>query len=72
MQSFQRQLTIVIALFLMAGGTHAQQPEVFVQLGHSDFVRSVAFSPDGKLALSGSYDNIIVPKIVFFGAPTHG
>jgi len=33
------------------------KPEVFVQLGHSDFVYSVAFSPDGKLALSGSEDN---------------
>jgi WD40 repeat protein len=30
--------------------------EVFVQLGHSYWVNSVTFSPDGKYALSGSYD----------------
>lgn len=29
-------------------------PEIKVQLGHSDDVRSVAFSPDGKYALSES------------------
>jgi len=31
--------------------------EVFPQLGHSDLIFSVAFSPDGKLILSGSGDN---------------
>ena len=37
---------------------HAQdnKPEVFVQLGHSGEVRSLAYSPDGRLALSGSED----------------
>jgi len=35
----------------------SKKPEVFVQLGHSSQVTSVAFSPDGKLALSGSEDN---------------
>jgi hypothetical protein len=33
--------------------------EVFVQVGHSNPVFSVAFSPDGKTALSGSYDNTV-------------
>ncbi len=37
----------------------SKKPEVFVQLGHSSDVNSVAFSPDGKLALSGSWDGSI-------------
>ena len=31
----------------------------FIQIGHADSVFSVAFSPDGKTALSGSYDNTL-------------
>ena len=27
--------------------------------GHSDFVRSVAYSPDGKHIVSGSFDNTV-------------
>jgi WD40 repeat protein len=33
--------------------------EVFVQLGHSSFVQSVALSPDGKYALSGGWDGTV-------------
>ena len=33
--------------------------EVFVPLGHSSSVSSVAFSPDGRLILSGSWDNTL-------------
>ncbi len=36
-----------------------EKPEVFVQLGHTDDVNSVAFSPDGRYALSGSGDNTV-------------
>ena len=36
-----------------------QDTEVFIQLGHSDNVTSVAFSPDGKYALSGSEDKTL-------------
>ena len=36
-----------------------EKPEVFVQLGHTNLVFSVAFSPDGKYALSGSDDKTI-------------
>ena len=35
------------------------KPEVFVQLGHSSMVNSVAFSPDGRYALSGSDDQTL-------------
>jgi WD40 repeat protein len=33
-----------------------QGPEIFVQTGHSNGVGFVAFSPDGRYALSGSWD----------------
>jgi WD40 repeat protein len=32
------------------------QPHLVVQLGHADPVTSVAFSPDGRLVLTGSED----------------
>ena len=28
-------------------------------MGHTDYVRSVCFSPDGRYALSGSYDKTL-------------
>ena len=34
-------------------------PEAFPSLGHSKGVYSVAFSPDGRLALMGSDDNTL-------------
>ncbi|HOW57487.1 MAG TPA: WD40 repeat domain-containing protein, partial [Smithellaceae bacterium] len=36
-----------------------EKPEIFVQTGHASSVSSVAFSPDGKYALSGSRDNTL-------------
>lgn len=33
-----------------------QQPELYVRTNHADVIRSVAISPDGKLAASGSGD----------------
>ncbi|RKZ91963.1 MAG: hypothetical protein DRR19_05730 [Candidatus Parabeggiatoa sp. nov. 1] len=42
-----------------ASASFAQKPEVFVQMGHSGFVHAVAFSSDGKRALSGSSDDTL-------------
>ena len=45
-----------------AGGAAAQAEfpaEIVLQLGHSGSVNSVAFSPDGKTALSGNIDNTV-------------
>jgi WD40 repeat protein len=65
---FKKVLTVtVIALVVGAVGTWlltvpspppvppAEVDEVFVQVGHLSRVYAVAFSPDGKTALSGSY-----------------
>lgn len=35
------------------------KPDVFVQLGHSDSVRSLSFSPDGKYLVSSSSDKTV-------------
>jgi len=48
-----------LLLLILIAPAHAQEPEVFVHLGHSLPVRAVAFSPDGRLALSGSWDNTL-------------
>jgi len=53
------------ALFalLLSAATSAfaqdQDVAVFPQLGHSDYVNSVVFSPDGRQVLSGSDDKTI-------------
>lgn len=52
------KLTICLLLILFAAElSSAQKPELVVQTGHSDEVRSVAFSPDGKTLASGGLDN---------------
>jgi WD40 repeat protein len=44
---------------LAAAQTPKLAPKIVVQTGHAEFVRSVAFSPDGTLFASGSNDNTI-------------
>jgi WD40 repeat protein len=47
----------------VAGNDQAEESglevEVFPQLGHSDYIYSVAYSPDGKYALSGATDGTL-------------
>lgn len=40
----------------------SEKPEIFVQLGHSSPVHSIAVSPDGRYALSGAMDNVLNRK----------
>ena len=46
----------LVALMLGSHGWAKEQPNIFVQLGHSRGVRSVTFSPNGKYVLSGGGD----------------
>jgi WD40 repeat protein len=55
-------MKISIALFLLLLTqviASAQAPRIVVQTGHADFVRSVAFSPDGTLFASGGNDSSV-------------
>jgi len=54
-----RLLSACIFLIVLAYGSLAQKPELVVQSGHIWGTAKVAFSPDGKLLASGSFDNII-------------
>lgn len=49
--------TVDLIFILACSGIYAAEaPEIFVQTGHSESIDSVAFSPDGRYALSGSED----------------
>ncbi len=52
-------VSCVIAGMSLTSAFAAEKPEIFVQMGHTKQVTSVAFSPDGKHALSGSVDNTL-------------
>ncbi|MBM4133741.1 MAG: hypothetical protein FJ245_08240 [Nitrospira sp.] len=50
---------LALGLFLAPAQAVEESSEVFVPLGHAGGVRAVAFSPDGKWALSGSEDQTL-------------
>ncbi len=53
-------LLVLLAVCLLASiVTAQQQPELYVRTNHSDVIRTVAMSPDGKLAASGSSDGTV-------------
>ncbi|OQY43912.1 MAG: hypothetical protein B6247_30995 [Candidatus Parabeggiatoa sp. nov. 2] len=52
-------LLALVLVGLWSSIAQAQQPEVFLQLGHSGLVFDVAFSPNGKTVLSGSSDKTL-------------
>ena len=55
--------TVLFCITLPLVGTFAvaaQQPELVVQLGHSGGINAAAFSPDGRLVVSGGDDPIAI------------
>ena len=53
------RVILALGLFLAPAQAVEEASEVFVPLGHAGGVRTVAFSPDGKWALSGSEDQTL-------------
>jgi len=50
----------LLLLLLLTGWLVAQdKPEIFVQMGHDDYINSVAFSPNGKYLVSGCGDKTL-------------
>ena len=46
-------LTLCMTVFACGYAFASEQPEIFVQLGHSQSINTVAFSSDGRYALAG-------------------
>lgn len=44
-----------VAVFAQTG----QNPEIYIETGHSSWVAAVSFSPDGRILASGGWDNAI-------------
>ncbi|MBI4633745.1 MAG: caspase family protein [Deltaproteobacteria bacterium] len=61
MQSLLKRIIpiIVLSFILPILSIADEKPEIFIQMGHPSQIASVAFSPDGRYALSGSYDKTI-------------
>ena len=59
---FERAVALIALVVVASGGATAQdKPKAIVvpQIGHSKGVTSVAFSPDGRSILSGSWDHTL-------------
>jgi WD40 repeat protein len=54
-----KHLFLFTLLLSAAVSAFAQNVEVYPQLGHTGFIFSVAFSPDGREVLSGSGDGTV-------------
>ena len=53
-------LGVIAILSINSAATFAaEKPEIFVQMGHSSFVKAIVVSPDGRYALSGAGDNVL-------------
>jgi len=51
-----RILPFFLSLFVAIPASSQEKPEIFVQTGHAEYINAIAFSPDGRYALSGSDD----------------
>ncbi|MDR3147660.1 MAG: hypothetical protein LBU00_04700 [Treponema sp.] len=54
-----KRFNVVVFMFCAALSLAAQSPELFLQMGHSNAINAVAYSPDGRRIATGSSDNII-------------
>ena len=49
----------IVAILLLPTLLFGQKPELGIPVGHSDVIQTVALSPDGAYALSGSRDKTV-------------
>src|SRR5271168_5660276 len=52
-------LLLLLTLLVTSIPCYANKPELVVPTGHSATVTSIAFSPDGRVLASGSFDRTI-------------